>query len=266
MSSRAYKRIQLEIRDIVNLLKKNPEALDGMHYYCDESNILEGYALIRGPMDTSYYNGFYIIKFSFPDAYPYEPPACSHISVCDKRQSPNFHDCGTVCLSRLNTWSGREKDEDKWVSTMGITSIMDMIQGQVLTPLALDNEPNYDHSIVKPLNALKYEEVVRYCNYNYNLVKIYTKLKYNETSVPVEISQQMAATIYKYVVEHRQQYIDEFEALISKHDGVYYNCSTYSNSHCYAEYKDTYDLFNKVFGFIEKIKIKMKVIDKSNVK
>lgn len=258
MTSRACRRIQTDIKDIVTTKKKNPESLDGIDYFPLEDNIMEGYGLIRGPADTPYHRGFYIIHFKFPESYPYEPPQCTHYSVSTIRQSPNFHDCGKVCLSRLNTWDGRSKTDDKWLSTMDISAVLQIIRGQVLTPLPLDNEPNYDHSQTNPKNAAAYDEVVRYANFYYNVATLYGRLRDNVTTIPSNIEDQMCEIMKDYIQEHKDEYLMEMHELAEIHDGFFHQCHTYSNSSCYTEYGEAIKVLSKSMGWIQKINIKMK--------
>ncbi len=254
----ALRRIQSDIKDIYNYKTTECSVLDGIDYFYDEDNLTIGYGLVRGSVNTPYYQGFYLIKFVFPDTYPYEPPKCTHIKFCDKRQSPNFHDDGTICVSRLNTWN--HKDTDRWLPSMDISSVLIMIRAQVLTELPLDNEPSYNHSILDPLNSKKYDEFVRYCNYRYNVVKIYQKLKYHDLDISKILCGQISHVILSHIKAHKDEYIYNMTELKNLHEGKYYNCATYVNSNTYCEYQDTLDLFKKYMGFADKIKIKMRCI------
>ena len=62
------KRIILDIAD----LQKDP--IDNIHYYANEENIMNGYALIIGPENTPYQYGNYMFSFEFPLEYPFKPP------------------------------------------------------------------------------------------------------------------------------------------------------------------------------------------------
>ena len=60
-----YKRLKRDIADIL----KNPLTSDGIYYIHDEQNFLNGYALICGPKDTPYENGYYFFYIKFPDDF-----------------------------------------------------------------------------------------------------------------------------------------------------------------------------------------------------
>ena len=60
------------------------------------------------------------------------------------RLNPNLYNCGKVCLSLLNTWSGNKNE--KWipgVSTM--LQVLVSIQGLILNTKPYFNEPGYAH-------------------------------------------------------------------------------------------------------------------------
>lgn len=59
------------------------------------------------------------------------------------RLNPNLYNCGKVCLSLLNTWSGTTKERwTKGVSTM--LQVLVSIQGLILNTMPYYNEPGYE--------------------------------------------------------------------------------------------------------------------------
>ena len=97
------KRIMKDIIDI----EKNP--IEHIFYQANEDNIEKGYAMIIGPQDTPYENGFYFFEFMFPNNYPFSPPKVFFRTTDNKtRFNPNFYVNGYVCLSLLNTWPGEQ--------------------------------------------------------------------------------------------------------------------------------------------------------------
>ena len=70
VTSETIKRLARDVRH----LKKNPLTSNGIFYHHDEENILKGYAMIIGPSDTIYENGFYLFEFIYPNDYPASPP------------------------------------------------------------------------------------------------------------------------------------------------------------------------------------------------
>lgn len=235
------KRISIELQDLKSLTLKEHRVM----YVASHSDV--GYGLIQGNLGTSYENGFYIIKFIIPKEYPFKPPECYHISISGTRQSPNFHDTdpgdGKVCISRLNTWEGSTPGKDRWTPSMTIRSILDMIKLQVLTPKALDNEPDYRHSIEDPVNAENYEKFIRFHNFRSNVVDIYTKAK-----VPDAVRQQFSKAIMKSVLDNYEWYIDKMQQYSKEDNGMYINCKTYTNSCCLCDYDTLIDDFKLTYG------------------
>ena len=59
-SSKSIRRIMLDCKDIMS------EPIDNIYYHHDEDNLYKGYAVIIGPKDTPYENGFYFFEFIIP--------------------------------------------------------------------------------------------------------------------------------------------------------------------------------------------------------
>ena len=76
------------------------------------------------------------------------------------RINPNLYNCGKVCLSLLNTWSGSHKE--KWIP--GVSTILQVlvsIQGLILNAKPYFNEPGYASMSGTPggeSNSLQYNE------------------------------------------------------------------------------------------------------------
>ena len=103
-------------------------------------NIFKGYAMIIGPSDTPYQDGFYFFEFNFPYDYPHSPPVLTFLSNGDNiRFNPNLYRNGKVCISLLNTWKG-----DQWTSCQSISSIL--LTLCILNENPLLNEPGITES------------------------------------------------------------------------------------------------------------------------
>lgn len=125
--------IQRLAKDIKNILR---EPIENIYYRHDEENILKGYALIIGPPDTPYQNGYYFFEFTFPETYPFLPPKVKYYTNDGfTRFNPNFYVCGKVCLSILNTWKG-----EGWTSCQNIRSVLLSLQC-AMNDKPLLNEP-----------------------------------------------------------------------------------------------------------------------------
>ena len=63
------------VKDIKNVKKEEDELKkNGIFYKHDEENLLKGYAMIIGPENTPYQDGFYFFTFKFNEEYPFVPP------------------------------------------------------------------------------------------------------------------------------------------------------------------------------------------------
>jgi len=146
------RRIISDIREI----KKNPLTSHGIYYEHDETDMMNGRALIIGPADTPYADGFYLFKLQFPTNYPHAPPTvdyCTNDGIT--RFNPNLYRNGKVCLSILNTWQG-----EKWSGCQTLSSVLLAIC-TVLNNEPLLNEPG----ILKTHPDFeKYNEILRYKN------------------------------------------------------------------------------------------------------
>ncbi|KAF8409243.1 hypothetical protein HHK36_005317 [Tetracentron sinense] len=93
-------------------------------------------AVIVGAAGTPYHDGL----FFFDQVYYYSGGL---------RLNPNLYECGKVCLSLLNTWSGNKNE--KWIpksSTM--LQVLVSIQGLILNAKPFFNEPGYERMNGEP--------------------------------------------------------------------------------------------------------------------
>ncbi|XP_075486573.1 uncharacterized protein LOC142526208 [Primulina tabacum] len=116
-------------------------------------------AVIVGADGTPYHDGLFFFEVFFPSSYPNVPPLV-HYHSGGLRINPNLYNCGKVCLSLLNTWSGNHKE--KWipgVSTM--LQVLVSIQGLILNAKPYFNEPGYANLSGSPAGekrSLEYNE------------------------------------------------------------------------------------------------------------
>ncbi|XP_051135080.1 probable ubiquitin-conjugating enzyme E2 25 [Andrographis paniculata] len=98
-------------------------------------------AVIVGADGTPYHDGLYFFDVFFPTSYPNIPPHVYYHSG-GLRINPNLYNCGKVCLSLLNTWSGSQKE--KWLpGTSTMLQVLVSIQGLILNAQPYFNEPGY---------------------------------------------------------------------------------------------------------------------------
>ncbi|KAK7405249.1 hypothetical protein VNO78_06448 [Psophocarpus tetragonolobus] len=127
------KRIQEEWK---SLEKDLPDSIFVRVY---ESRIDLLRAVIIGAEGTPYHDGLFFFDVSFPSDYPNVPPHV-HYDSRGLRVNPNLYNCGKVCLSLLNTWSGN--DCDRWIpGTSTILQVLVSIQGLILNSKPYFNEP-----------------------------------------------------------------------------------------------------------------------------
>lgn len=151
-------------KDIKNILR---DPIENIYYKHDEENILKGYALIIGPKNTPYQDGFYFFEFNFPNQYPFLPPVVKYYTNDGyTRFNPNFYICGKVCLSILNTWKG-----EGWTSCQNIRSILITLQS-TLNDRPLCNEPGINE---KHRDFINYNNMLEYKNIEIAILGILTK-------------------------------------------------------------------------------------------
>lgn len=98
-------------------------------------------AVIIGAEGTPYHDGLFFFDVHFPSAYPSVPPLVYYHSG-GLRVNPNLYNCGKVCLSLLNTWSGNKKE--MWIPDMStMLQVLVSIQGLILNAKPYFNEPAY---------------------------------------------------------------------------------------------------------------------------
>lgn len=158
-------------KTLQRIMKKdmiNCENLDGIYVNFNENDITKANAIIIGPKNTVYENGFLLFNIYFPNNYPYVPPIVEYVSFSNIRIHPNLYKNGKVCLSLLGTWPG-----PSWTSIMDISSILLSIQS-LLTDNPLRNEPGYE-TIDGEIND-NYNEIIKYNTIDSLILNTYTGL------------------------------------------------------------------------------------------
>ena len=157
------KRLIKDVRGIM----KHPLNSDGIYYKHDDENMMRGYALIIGPSDTVYADGYYFFEIDYPADYPYRPPKFTFKTNQDRiRFHPNLYTSGKVCLSLLNTWRG-----EQWTSCQTITSIL-LTMCTLFTNNPLLNEPGV--SLGHP-DLEKYNDIIEHKNIEIATLNIVAK-------------------------------------------------------------------------------------------
>jgi peroxin-4 len=101
----------------------------------EEKSIYKWQAFLRGPPDTPYSEGIFLIYIDVPNDYPISPPKCKFIT---KVFHPNIHfDTGEICFELL---------KDKWSPAWTLESVCRAILDLLTTPNA-DSPLNCDCGI-----------------------------------------------------------------------------------------------------------------------
>ena len=160
LQQRALNQLMKEYED----LTKSPNANIGVTVGLDdESNYFEWRATLRGPKDTSYKNGLYVLKITFPMDYPnHAPEVCFktpiyHVNV--NPQKPTFKGAealGHVCISTLNWWKPEYKMREVLTNIFGL-----FYMANPDSPYGLDRANEFRN------NRALYEEKAKYFTEKY---------------------------------------------------------------------------------------------------
>lgn len=143
-----------------------------IHIAYDESNITNISALIIGPDDTPYKDGFFFFTLKFTDKYPMKCPSAKFETISPQiRFNPNLYEEGKVCLSILNTWSG-----PGWSPIQTIKSTLLSIQS-LLHENPIINEPGFEDVKIDEDRAFQYNEYIRYHTYNFAVYEMLSNKK-----------------------------------------------------------------------------------------
>lgn len=190
------------ISDIRNL---SIDPIDNIYYYPCEENIMKGYALIFGPLNTPYEHGNYIFEFNFTNEYPFQPPVVTYLSNDGMtRYNPNFYRNGKVCLSILNTWRG-----EPWSPCQSIRSILITLQF-TMNENPLLNEPGV-HEINHSKCIQKYNDIICYKNIQHTIVNYIENTK----NIPVQ-NEEMIEIIIKNFYKNLDYFIEKTTELCKK--------------------------------------------------
>ncbi|KAM1382701.1 hypothetical protein ACFX2F_035136 [Malus domestica] len=140
-----------------NILQNNlPDGIC-VRVYEDRMDLLR--AVIVGAYGTPYQDGLFFFDFHLPPEYPDVPPTAYYHSG-GWRINPNLYEEGKVCLSLLNTWTGR--GNEVWdPKSSSILQVLVSLQGLVLNSKPYFNEAGYDKQVGTAegeKNSLSYNE------------------------------------------------------------------------------------------------------------
>lgn len=150
---RWFKKVQQDW----SILQNNLPDTIYVRVYEDRMDLLR--AVIVGAYGTPYQDGLFFFDFHLPPEYPDVPPSAYYHSG-GWRINPNLYEEGKVCLSLLNTWTG--KGNEVWdPKSSSILQVLVSLQGLVLNSKPYFNEAGYDKQIGTAegeKNSLSYNE------------------------------------------------------------------------------------------------------------
>eukprot|EP00392_Amoebophrya_sp_AT5.2_P005091 g5100.t1 len=136
--------------------------------WSDQMNELK--AMIVGPKDTPYEDGYFFFDVKIGSEYPFQPPAVVFRTTDHRvRFHPNLYIEGKVCLSILGTWP----NGPAWQSCLSVKSVLITIQS-ILAQHPLTCEPGFEKEINTPPDKL-YSEIIDFETVN---VSVYRMLKH----------------------------------------------------------------------------------------
>ncbi|CAN6485144.1 unnamed protein product [Victoria cruziana] len=139
------------------ILEKNLPETIYVRVYEERMDLLR--SVIVGAYGTPYQDGLFFFDFYLPQEYPLVPPL-AHYHSGGLRINPNLYENGRVCLSLLNTWTGKENEV--WdPSSSSILQVLVSLQGLVLNSKPYFNEAGYDRQVGTAegeKNSLSYNE------------------------------------------------------------------------------------------------------------
>lgn len=195
----SIKRLLKDVRDVY----KEPLDGDGIYYRHDENDFNYGYALIVGPSDSIYENGYYFFKFEFPHDYPHSPPkVIFHTNDGIVRFHPNFYRNGKVCLSLLNTWRG-----EGWTSCQSIKTVL-LTLCSLLTNDSLLNEPGIT---TQHKDFDTYNEIIRFKNFS---VAVASMMRPESGVYPAPTFDMFKPIVEKHFVDTYERNITRLDSLI----------------------------------------------------
>lgn len=166
--ARALKRLTKDIQMVyLEQLEK-----EGIYINVHEENIFNIKVMIVGPKDTPYQHGYYFFTLQFPQNYPENPPVAKFITTDGRiRFNPNLYQCGKVCLSLLNTFSG-----PAWTLCQNLKAILLALQ-TVLNENPLTNEPGFENTSRHNSDSYtNYNTIVRYHNYAFAILQMFANI------------------------------------------------------------------------------------------
>jgi ubiquitin-protein ligase len=228
ISKDTFRRLVKDAKEII----VNPLISHGIYYLHNEDDILKGNALIIGPSETPYENGYYLFTFKFPSNYPHSPP---EVKFCTSdgqtRFNPNLYTHGKVCVSILNTWKG-----EKWTGCQTISSVL-LALCTLLTNTPLLNEPGVTE---KHTDYTVYNTIITYKNFETAILKVITNdYVLSNFSIFSDVMKTHFLDTFSKNIERLDQLCKNYPMKIKLHTTIY-------NMNITVDYPGLLDKFHNV--------------------
>jgi ubiquitin-conjugating enzyme E2 T len=115
LGPQALTRLQRELR----MLEREPPP--GVSAWPKDENRIDVIeAVIQGPPDTVYEDGFFHLNVTVPSRYPFEPPS---VQFSTPIYHPNIDSCGRICLDTLNM-----PPKGAWKPSINIPTVLSTVR------------------------------------------------------------------------------------------------------------------------------------------
>lgn len=120
MANIAFQRLQREFKEVITSTEIQQTGVK-LETLDDHFTVLKGE--IRGPPDTPYENGCFLLDIEIPNSYPFKPP---EVKFRTKIWHPNISSqTGAICLDIL---------KDQWAASMTLRTVLLSIQALLCVP------------------------------------------------------------------------------------------------------------------------------------
>jgi len=240
MASKSIKRISKDIK----LYHTSNINEHGIYVYFNDKNIFSAKALIMGPKDTPYQNGFYLFDIIYPESYPQHPPKVKLQTLnSHTRFNPNLYTDGKVCLSILGTWSG-----PGWTPCLSTNEVLLSIQS-LMNNNPIQNEPGYEKlTLQNSADARNYVDILTYHNHKFAVIQTMDKIPHGFECFK-EIIHQKFIELYDENIANLKQNLE----YITKNPKLKQLKLRMYNLYAQPDYKELIKTYDSYFTLINKI-------------